>query len=137
MRLVKHFAGALHEDEEDEGEPEGQVDGANEQEVPEGASRVQLAVGQHVEVRTREGDGRRGGDLIATGYISELNTETRVVRIVDRGSGTDLQIDADPEMYDIWLQDREVTGKAPTPAKKPRSSANPRRPGAYVGGQID
>lgn len=133
--LVEDFARALQEQPQGEEEPEdgqqGQVDAAAETEAPEGATRVPLAVGQQVEVRTR-----RTGELIATGYISELDTETRVARVIDRGSGTDLQLDVDPDMYDIWLQDEGPTGTAPTPAKQPRLSVHSKLPGAYVGGRF-
>lgn len=124
--ISDRFRRALHEDEE----TSGQMDASSDNEAPEGSSRVPLAVGQQVEVRTKR------GDLVASGYISELNAETRVARVIDRGSGTDLQLDVSPEMYDIWLMDQEPTGQAPTSAKQPRLSVHSKLPGAYVGGRF-
>ena len=129
-QLRRALCEAEEEPQEGEGQQQGQVDASADNEVPEGASRVPLAVGQQVEVRTKK------GDLIATGYISELNTETRVARVIDRGSGTDLQLDVTPDLYDIWLMDQEPTGQAPTPAKQPRLAVHSKLPGAYTGGRF-
>ena len=129
-QLRRALCEAEEEPQEGEGQQQGQVDASADNEVPEGASRVPLAVGQQVEVRTKK------GDLIATGYISELNTETRVARVIDRGSGTDLQLDVTPDLYDIWLMDPEPTGLAPTPAKPARLSVHSKLPGAYTGGRF-
>lgn len=104
-----------------------------ELEFPDEADRTLLRVGQQVEVRTKE------GEFIAVGHISELDKDTGYARVVDNSSGTDLNVDVDPEFYDMWL-----TGEgADEPERKddPRGgknslSVNPRKPGAYTGGRF-
>lgn len=93
-------------------------------------SRVPLGVGQNVEVRTKS------GELVAVGSVQELVPKIRAVRIADQQSGSDLQIELDPEMYDVWVVPTPVVGDAPTPTESPGLSVNPHRPGAYTGGRF-
>ena len=89
-----------------------------------------LGIGQHVEIRTK------AGELVAVGDITELSPETMTVTVMDRASGSDLGIQVDPNLYDIWVREYDAPGDAPTPAKKPKLSVNPRQPGAYTGGRF-
>jgi hypothetical protein len=84
-----------------------------EDKVPREGERVRLGIGQFVEVRTRE------GDLVITGTIQELSPVTHTIRVADTGSGADVQVDVDPDVYDIWVTDMPVPGGAPTPSKQP------------------
>lgn len=92
--------------------------------------RVRLGVGQFVEVRTRE------GDLVIQGVIQSLDPVTKIVRVVDRGSGSDLQVDVDPSRYDIWVQGMQVPGTAPTPGKQAAiDNVRGSTPGAFTLGK--
>jgi hypothetical protein len=97
---------------------------------PKKAERVRLAVGQYVEVETRD------GSLVARGVIQMLNPETKSVRVVDSGSGTDLQIDVDPSRYNIWVRDFPVPGVAPMLSKQPEiDNVRGSTPGAFTLGK--
>jgi len=100
-----------------------------ESETSEDTERVRLGIGQFVEVRTRE------GELVITGTIKELSPLTRTVRIADTGSGSDVQIDVDPQLYDIWVKDWDVVGDAPTPSKQPGFNARGSTPGVFTLGK--
>ena len=91
--------------------------------------RVRLGVGQFVEVRTRD------GDLVAQGSIQTLDPVTKVVTVMDRGSGSDLLVDVDPSRYDIWVQGMSVPGAAPTLGKQPEIGARGSTPGAFTLGK--
>lgn len=62
------------------------------------ASRIRLAPGQHVIVRTLD------GARVEEGYISSVDASTGTVRVETDKAGADLQIDVDIERYDIWVQ---------------------------------
>jgi len=70
--------------------------------------RVPLSIGQWVEIRSK-----LTGELVAAGDIMELVPSAGVVRVTDRMSGSDLQIDVDPSEYDVWIVERDVVGDAP------------------------
>lgn len=95
----------------------------------QGAEKVPLRVGQRVEVRTHD------GELVATGCIQELDPKTKVVRVTDQGSGADLQIDVDPDLYEIWVKDLPVPGSAPSPSKQPAFAVSGSKPGAFTIGK--
>jgi hypothetical protein len=88
-----------------------------------------LAVGQEVEVRTKS------GQPVASGVVLGLSPQTRTIMIMDRRSGTDLQIELDPKMYKVRPIVRDVPGGAPMPGEQPSLSILPSRPGAYGGGR--
>lgn len=93
--------------------------------------RVRLGVGQFVEIRTRE-----EGALVAQGAIQALDPVTKTVRVADRGSGSDLQVDVDPSRYDIWVQGMRVPGTAPTPGKHSEiDNVRGSTPGAFTLGK--
>jgi hypothetical protein len=62
------------------------------------AMRVPIAVGQLVSVRASN------GDLVADGFVTEVNPKTGVVRVKSDGVGADLQIDVDTERYKLWVR---------------------------------
>lgn len=104
-----------------------------ELEFPGEADRTLLRVGQQVEVRTKD------GEFIAIGHISELDQDTGFARVVDNSSGTDLNVDVDPELYDVWLTGDgadEPETKDDSRAGRNSLSVNPRKPGAYTGGKF-
>jgi hypothetical protein len=100
-----------------------------EEETSEDSERVRLDLGQFVEVWTRS------GKLVITGTIQELSPRTRTVRVADTGSGTDVQIDVDPDMYEVWVMDMIVPGEAPTPSKQPETNLRGTNPGAATLGK--
>lgn len=95
------------------------------------ADVVRLELGQNVEVRTRT------GSLVALGSIMELSVETGVVRVADRESGSDMQVDVDTERYDIWVLDNDVNHGDPdeTPVIG-KLAVHSKSPGAYGGGRF-
>lgn len=97
--------------------------------VSEG-TRLPYGAGQEVEVRTR------AGALVVRGTVLGVSDETRSLMIVDRASGTDLQIELDPRMYDVRPIPREAPGDAPSPGIQPSLSIAPSRPGPYTGGRF-
>ena len=111
MRLAEELADAMEDDD---------VDG----------DRVALGIGQRVEVRTKR------GELVAVGQIQELAMATHTIRIADRDSGSDMQLDVDPDVYDVWVVSLDVVGDAPTPGVRPTLGVKPSRPGAYTGGRF-
>lgn len=140
--LSKQLLEATQEPAEGDEEESEQSPGGDQSETPGGdqppqqdsprggRDRVILALGQDVEVRTTE------GQLVVAGTIQELNQETGSVRVVDRSSGTDNQVDVDPELYEIWVNPHDAlgTGGKGTPEATP--SVNPRKRGAYDGGRV-
>lgn len=95
------------------------------------AEVVRLQLGQSVEVRTRS------GSLVAVGSIMELNVETGVVRVADRESGSDMQVDVDTQLYDVWVLDRNDNYGDPdeTPVVG-HLAVHSKKPGAYGGGRF-
>jgi hypothetical protein len=95
----------------------------------EAAESIALRPGQKVEVR-RIGD----GDLVVAGFIEEVIPDVRTIRVRDRSSGTDHQVDVDVDRYEVHVFDQDITGKAPHP---PQTTLylRPSRPGAYTGGR--
>jgi hypothetical protein len=81
------------------------------------------AAGQEVEIRTR------AGALVARGVVLGVSDETRSVMIMDRASGTDLQIELDPKMYDIRKMTRGGSADVPSLGIQPSLSSAPSRPG--------
>lgn len=90
------------------------------------AEPVGLQLGANVIVRTK------AGVQVAEGWIEEVLGEARVVRVRDQSSGTDFQIDVDPDRYDIWVKDTGVMGDAPRPEQK-TNYTRPSRPGPHKG----
>lgn len=113
------------EDAQEPEEGEGEAQGA-----PGERERVPLAVGQKVEVRTPE------GQLIVGGVIHELSVETGSVRVVDAMSGTDHQVDVDPDLYEVWVMPVAVPGDAGGGRPEKAPAVNPHRRGAYDGGRF-
>ncbi len=68
-----------------------------------------LVLGASVVVRTKD------GVAVAEGYIEDILDETRIVRVRDTSSGSDVQVDVDPDRYDIWILDPDVVGDSPDP----------------------
>jgi hypothetical protein len=97
--------------------------------LPKDPEPVRLGIGQFVEVRTHK------GKLVVTGTIQALDPNTKTVRVVDRGSGSDLQVDVDPRMYDVWVRDVLVPGGAPAPSQQPALSVGGSTPGAFTLGK--
>lgn len=126
MSLARELLEAL-DDEKPEG-TSGEIDQGEDHDIAREGERIPLATGQQVEIRTKL------GALVATGYIAELSQETNTVRVRDQGSGADLFIDVNLDLYEVWVREVEIPGDAPTPAKQPKLSGNPRKPGAYTGG---
>lgn len=95
------------------------------------ADVVRLQLGQNVEVRTRS------GSLVAVGCIMELNVETGVVRVADRESGSDMQVDVDTDLYDVWVIDGEANRGDPdeTPIAG-KLAVHSKKSGAYAGGRF-
>jgi hypothetical protein len=137
MRLSRRLEEAVggledggHEDHPHAYDKEPEADAPKEPEVErEEGERVPLYLGQAVVVRTK------AGERVIEGHIEEMLPETGVVRVRDRSAGTDVQVDLDPEVYDLWIKEVEPEGRAPSPAEATiyvRSS----RPGAYSGGRF-
>jgi len=89
---------------------------------------LSYAAGQEVEVRTRS------GALVASGVVLGVSDETRSVMIMDRSSGTDLQIELDPRMYDIRKMTRGGPAGVQSPGTQSSLSVAPSRPGTNSGG---
>ena len=79
-----------------------------------------LVLGASVVIRTKD------GVAVAEGHIEDIMYETRIIRVRDNSSGADIQIDVDPDRYDVWIMDPEIVGNAPNPAPD-RSRIGPRR----------
>jgi len=97
--------------------------------LPKNAEKVRLGIGQFVEVRTR------AGELVITGTIQQLNPRTHTIRVADLGSGSDVQVDVDPRMYDVWVRDVQIPGGAPTPSRQPELNLRGANPGAATLGK--
>lgn len=92
--------------------------------------RVPLVLGANVIVRTVD------GIKVAEGWIEDVMHETRVVRVRDQSSGTDVQIDVDPTRYHIEVKDMDIAGDAPQPGQRTdytRPSAHGPHKGAMGG----
>lgn len=119
MKLSEQLFQALFEDQE-----------PLELEFADDADRVQLRIGQQVEVRTKE------GEFLAIGYISELNQDTGFARVVDNGSGTDNHIDVDPDLYDMWLVGDDVEPEIKDDPKSRDSKSTMGQRGSYTTGKM-
>ena len=60
-------------------------------------AKVIVAPGQVVVVRTKNGED------VVRGFVTAVNPEMGYVRVEDFSSGADLQIDVDPEHYELWV----------------------------------
>jgi len=92
------------------------------------AEKIALTPGQLVTVRTRH------GKKLAQGRIVEVDEFLGIVRVTDDSSGADLQIDVNPELYEIWVKpppDTDVVrlGRIKTLYVRPSF------PGIYMGGR--
>jgi len=93
------------------------------------ASRIRLAPGQRVIIRTKD------GARVEEGYISVIDASTGTVRVETDKAGADLQIDVDVERYDLWVQ--------PPPEMRARLGrqvslyVRPSSPGIYTGVSFD
>ena len=128
--LATRLAEAIEDprpDPADNEEPEAPEDDAGKRPTEEGG-RVRLAVGQHVIVRTDY------GEKVTEGDIEEVFLKAQAIRIRDRSSGTDIHMDIDPAIYEVWVQDPDIPGDAPYPASR-TLYLRPSRPGIYTGGR--
>lgn len=98
--------------------------------VPE-PERVALSPGQTVEVRTRR------GDVVASGTIQEVNRLTRTVRVTDSGSGADLQIDVNPDVYDVWVIPARPFGGKPNVPERNQDFIRPALGGPFSASRFD
>lgn len=90
------------------------------------AEAVPLVLGAEVVIRTRD------GIKVAEGYIEDVMFETRTVRVRDTSSGTDVQLDVDPDRYTVEVKSDDVLGLAPEPGQE-TLYLRPSRPGARKG----
>lgn len=62
------------------------------------AMRIVIFVGQYVTVRTE------GGEAVAEGYVDVVDPERNLVRIRNTDDGTDVNIDVDATLYQLWVK---------------------------------
>jgi hypothetical protein len=92
------------------------------------AEKVQLMPGQLVTVKTRQ------GKKLATGRIVEVDEAIGTVRVTDDSTGADLQVDVDPERYEIWVKPPPDTDQVRLGRIK-TLYVRPSMPGVYMGGR--
>lgn len=66
-----------------------------------GSGEVQIRIGHCVVVMTH--DGHRVGE----GSVESISDDGKYVRVRDKSAGSDLQIDVDPSLYELWVLDSE------------------------------
>lgn len=87
------------------------------------AMRIPIAVGQSVEVRSAE------GDIIATGWVTEVDPKMDLVRVKNDESGVDLQVDVDSTRYQLWV--KPPKGAAVRWGSQQTLYVRPSNPGIY------
>lgn len=92
------------------------------------AEKVPLMPGQLVTVRTRK------GKKLATGRIVEVDEALGTVRVTDDTSGSDMQVDVDPDRYEVWVKPPPDTDQVRLGRIK-TLYVRPSMPGIYMGGR--